>query len=177
MELVKNSCCPTQVLDISTCTWDLDTGTLMTCQEAAEEKNRVNLESVLWFQDAFAKLGTLVNEKLKKQALPPNTLFNLNEDRSLKTIPHFHEQAVTTMGSTPPWKGKGEIVNLANLDEDSASLSSIDRPCTVDPPTSSDEEDGDASGILWIGGGKGGKVLLGPRNNFWRDMFFPKNWQ
>jgi hypothetical protein len=33
------------------------------------------------------------------------------------------------------------------------------------------------SGRHWIGGGKGGKELLGPRNNFWRDMFFLQNWR
>ncbi len=33
------------------------------------------------------------------------------------------------------------------------------------------------SGRHWIGGEKRGKGLLGPQNNFWRDMFFLHNWQ
>jgi hypothetical protein len=44
LDLVKKSCCLTQVLEMAYCTWDLDTGTLTTHQEAAEEKNRVVLE-------------------------------------------------------------------------------------------------------------------------------------
>jgi hypothetical protein len=134
MELVKNSCCPSQVSDIATCTWDLDTSALRSCQEAAEEKDLIDLERALWFQDIFAKLGTSVNGKLKTQAPPPKTLFIVNEDWSVKTVQHCHESAATTAGSTPPWKaqkGTGEIVDLANLDEDPASSSSIDGPCTA----------------------------------------------
>jgi hypothetical protein len=57
MELVKNSCCPTQVSEITNRTWDPDTGTLTTYQEAAEENNHVVLETALWFNDLFAELG------------------------------------------------------------------------------------------------------------------------
>ncbi len=71
MDLVENSCCPTQVLEIMNCTWDPDTGTLTTQQEAADEKNRVVLEKALWFKDAFADLGTTVDGKLKQEAPPP----------------------------------------------------------------------------------------------------------
>jgi hypothetical protein len=28
-----------------------------------------------------------------------------------------------------------------------------------------------------LGGGKGGKALLVPQNNFWQDMFFLHNWR
>jgi hypothetical protein len=74
LDLVKKSSCPTQFLEMANCTWDLDTGTLTTHQEAAEEKNRVVLETALWFKDAFANLGLRVDGKPKKPAPPPETV-------------------------------------------------------------------------------------------------------
>ena len=127
-------------------------GTLTTHQEEAEEKNRVVLETASWFKNAFADLGSVVGRKLKKPEPPPETLFNLEEDWSVKTVHHCHEQAATTAGSTPPWKGEGKVVNVASSDEEFASSSSQDRPCTKaaigdeDFSASSDEDDGNAQG-------------------------------
>jgi len=84
LELVRKSCCPTQLSEITNCTWDSDSGTLTTQQEKAEEKNRVILETASWFQDAFPDLGsTMSAEKSKKPARLPETLFNLEENRSV----------------------------------------------------------------------------------------------
>ena len=154
MELVKKSCCPTQISDMASCIWDSDSGTLTTQQEEAEDKNRVVLETASWFKDAFADLSSTIDGKSKKPAPPPESLFNLEEDRSVKTVHHRHEevQEATTAGNTPPRKGKNEIVELASSDEDSASSSSQDGPCAtdavgdVDSPTSSAEDDGNAVG-------------------------------
>ena len=155
MELVRKSCCPTQLSKMANCTWDSDSGTLTTQQEKAEEKNRVILETASWFKDAFTDLGsTMIIGKSKKPALPPESLFNLEEDRSVKTVHHRHEveQEATTVGNTPPRKGKNEIVELASSDEDSASSSSQDGPCAADAvgdedsPTSRAEDDGNAVG-------------------------------
>ena len=94
MELVRKSCCPTQLSEMANCTWDSDSGMLTTQQEKAEEKNRVILETASWFQDAFPDLGsTMSAEKSKKPAQLPETLFNLEEDRSVKTVHHHHEEA------------------------------------------------------------------------------------
>jgi hypothetical protein len=154
MELVKKSCCPTQISDMASCIWDSDSGTLTTQQEEAEDKNRVVLETASWFKDAFADLGSTIDGKSKKPAPPPESLFNLEEDRSVKTVYHRHEevQEATTAGNTPLRKGKNEIVELASSDEDSASSSSLDGPCAADAvgdedsPTSSAEDDGNAVG-------------------------------
>jgi hypothetical protein len=119
----------------------------------AEEKNHVVLKTASWFKDAFADLGSVVDKKLKKPAPPPETLFNLEEDWSVKTVHHCHEQAATTAGSTPPWKGKGKVVNVASSDEESASSSSQVRSRTAaaigdeDSSASSDEDDGNALGM------------------------------
>ncbi len=47
IELVRASCCPTQVSEMANCSWDSDNGTFMTHQEEAEEKNQVVLETAL----------------------------------------------------------------------------------------------------------------------------------
>jgi hypothetical protein len=164
LDLVKKSCCPTQLSEMANCTWELDTGTLTTHQEAAEEKNHVVLETASWFKEAFVDLGSRVDGKPKKPAPPPKTLFNLKDDRSVKTVHHCHEQAATTGGSTPPRKGKGKVVKMASSDEESASSSSQDRPRTAatigdeDSPTSSDEVDDEAPGAA--DGGKSAPANL-----------------
>jgi hypothetical protein len=94
-----------------------------------------------------------LTKKWKKPAPPPKTLFNLEEVRSGKTVYHRHKQAATTAGSTPPWKGKGKVVNVASSDEEPASSSSQVRLCTAaavgdeDSSASSDEDDGNALGV------------------------------
>ncbi len=122
MELVKNFCCPTQVLEICNYTWEPNTGTLTTVLEAEEEKTCFVLEMTLWFKNAFANLGTSAKGNPKKQAPHPETLFNLDEDWSVKTVHQCQEQAaVTTAGSTPPRKDTGKIVDVTASDEESAS--------------------------------------------------------
>jgi hypothetical protein len=134
MELVRKSCCPTQISEMATCTWDPDSGSLTTQWETAEENNRVILETASWFKDAFADLGSTVNGQSLKTAPPPKTLFNLEEDQLIKMVHHRHEeqQAATTTGTTPPRKGNNKIVEVASSDKDSASLSSHDRPRATD---------------------------------------------
>ncbi len=152
IELVRASCCPTQVSEMAKCSWDLDTGTLTTHQEEAEEKNCIILETASWFKDAFADLGSAVDRKSKKPAMPPETLFILEEDRSVKTAHHCHKKAATT-AAPPPRKGKGKVVNVASSDEQSTSSSSQVRPRTIaaigdeDSSTSSNEDDGNALGV------------------------------
>jgi hypothetical protein len=153
LDLVKKSCCLTQLLEMANCTWDSDTGTLTIHSEAAEEKNRVVLETASWFKDAFADLGSRFDGKPKKPAPPPDILFNFEDDQSVKTVHHCHENAATTTSSTPPQKGKGKVVKMASSDEKSASSSIQDGPCTAaaigdeDFPTSSDEGNGKAPGV------------------------------
>ncbi len=154
VELVRKSCCPTQISEMATCTWDSDSESLTTQRETTEENNRIVLETASWFKDAFANLGPTANGQPKKTAPPPETLFNLEEDRLVKTVHHRHEeqQAATTAGTTPPQKGNNKIVDVASSDEDSASSSSQDRPRATDAvgdedsPTSSAEDDGNAVG-------------------------------
>ncbi len=112
----------------------------------------------MWFKDAFADLGIAAKGgALKKQAPPPEMLFNLDGDRSIKTIHHCNEEQPNDVGSTPPKKGKEkdgiDVSSEEELDGESASPpGKQERPgaaATVGgdkPPISSDEVDGEASG-------------------------------
>ena len=90
----------------------------------------------------------------KKQAPPPETLFDLDGDRSIKTIHHRNEEKPNEgAGSTPPRKSKGNVEVVDDSDEDSeSSLENQERPraaATVRGdalPTSSDEDNGKAPG-------------------------------
>jgi len=124
-------------------------------------KNDKDLENAPWFKDAFAGLGLAAKGGAgMKQAPPPETLFDLDRDRSIKTIHHRNkEQPNEGAGSTPPKKGKGivEVVDDSTEEEsdgDSESPSeNQERPraaATVRGdalPTSSDEVNGKAPGV------------------------------
>ena len=82
---------------------------------------------------------------------PPESLFNLDEDRSVKTIHLRNENwpAPAAGGSPPPQKqSNNEVVEVASSDEDSASSSSDDgsRSAATDGdekhPSSSVEDNG-----------------------------------
>jgi hypothetical protein len=107
-ELVKQLCCPVMVSKINQCTWDSDTGSLTTKQDAESNKNEEDLEKASWFKDAFANLGIVSNGRAtKKQAPQPETLFNLDGDRSIKTIYQRNKAQPSSAGCTPPEKKKG----------------------------------------------------------------------
>ncbi len=158
LELVKRLCCPVMVVEINQCHWNPDSGTLTTKQDAETAKNKEDLEIASWFKDAFANLGIAAKGgALKKQAPPPETMFDLNGDRSIKTIHHCNEEQPSDAGSTPPKKGKEkEMIDVSSeeeLDGESASppgkQERLLAAATVGgdkPPTSSDEVDGKASG-------------------------------
>jgi hypothetical protein len=158
LELVKWSCCLDMVAEINQCHWNPDPGTLTTKQDAKTAKNKEDLEKALWFKDAFADLGIAAKGgALKKQALPPETLFDLNGDWSIKTIHHRNKEQPNDAGSTPPKKGKEkDVINVSSKEESDGESASPpgkqERPraaATVGgdaPPTSSDEVDGEASG-------------------------------
>ncbi len=152
--LVKQLCCPVMVSEINQCTWDSDTGSLTTKQDTKSNKNEKDLEKESWFKDAFANLGIALNERAtKKQAPPPEMLFDLDGDRSIKTIHQRNKARPSRVGCMPPKKTKGkELIDVSSEEEsskDSApSLENQGRPHTAatvgekEYPASSDEVDG-----------------------------------
>ena len=123
MELLKRSCDQSLLSEMSTCTWDPDTGVLTTQRESSENNNLEELEKAAWFKDAFADLGLDTNGSTKTLAPPPEALFNIDEDRSIKTIHNRNMDRQPLPGSPLPAKnGNGNVVWTLS-DGDSASLS------------------------------------------------------
>jgi hypothetical protein len=126
MVLFRGTCCQTMISDIQSTSWDSETGTLTTAKELAQGKTIADLEKAAWFKDAFSDLDLNQSSKETKQPAPPlEALFDLDDERLIKTIHKCHmHRTTTTMGSPPPKKGTRELGNMTDLeDEDSASSS------------------------------------------------------
>jgi hypothetical protein len=157
-ELVKQSCCPVMVSEINQCTWDSETRTLVTKREAESSKNEEELEKTSCFKDAFAGLGIAVNGgATKKHALPPEVLFDLDRERSIKAIQQLKEAQPSNAGTTPLKKGNNkELIDISSKEEsDKKSTPSLGRQGMLraaaaigeeESPASSDEDDGQAPG-------------------------------
>ena len=152
MELFRRSCCPTLILEMDSCTWDPDSGTLTTLREAKESTSLAELEQASWYKDAFTDIGKASKGNLKP---PPESLFNLDEDRSIKTIHLRNESKLPNRATRPQPVSKestSEIVQLTSSDEESASSSSTEGSHSgvtdgvEDSPASSAEDLGKASG-------------------------------
>jgi hypothetical protein len=151
IKLFNRSCCPTMISEMGLCTWDSDSGILITLQESAENQNLAELEKAAWYKDAFKDLGTAKQGHLKP---PPESLFNRDEDCSIKTI-HLRNdnRLLSAGGSSPPrQKSNTKVIELASSDEESASSSSDkgSRSAATDGdevlPSSSAEDNGQAPG-------------------------------
>jgi hypothetical protein len=146
------------VSEINQCTWDSKTGTLVTKCKAESSKNEEELEKALWFNDTFVGLGIAANGgATKKHAPPPEALFDLDGEPSIKTIHQHNKAQPSDAGTTPPKKGKNkELIDISSeeaSDKESApSLGIRGRSCAAaaigeeESPASSDEDDGQAPG-------------------------------
>ncbi len=84
------------------------------------------LEKAAWFKNAFGDLRLVSKGDPKCPTPPLETLFNLDEDHSVKTIHHRHENCQPLAGSTPPRKLGNEIVNMTNSEDEGSTSSSCD---------------------------------------------------
>jgi hypothetical protein len=154
MELFRRSCCPTMISEMDSCTWDPDSGILTTAREANEKKDLEELKKASWYKDAFEDIG-VTKRGIPKP--PPESLFNLDEDRSIKTI-HLRNETRLPLNADGPGrsqkKSSNEVVLLTNSDEESASSSSDEgsRSVTADgvdfPPSSSAEVNGQGTDAI-----------------------------
>jgi len=117
--------------EMGLCTWDPASVVLTTLRESAKNHNLAELKKAAWYNDAFEDLGVAKQGGLKP---PPESLFNLDKDRSIKTI-HLRNNnrlAPAADGLPPPQKkSNSEVVNLVSTDEDSASSSSEEGLCSA----------------------------------------------
>ncbi len=97
-------------------------------KELAQDKTTADLEKATWFKDAFSGLD-LDKSKGTKQPVPPlEALFDLDGERSIKTIHKHHMYwTTTTTESPPPKKGTRELVDMADLDDEDSASSSDDK--------------------------------------------------
>ncbi len=114
----------------------------------------------MWFKDAFAGLGIAANRgATKKHAPPPEALFDLDGDCSIKTIHQCNKAQPSNAGTTPPKKGKNkELIDISSEEEsDKESAPSLGRQGRLraaaavgeeESPASSDEDDGQAPGAV-----------------------------
>jgi hypothetical protein len=105
----------------------LRTGSLTTKRDAESNKNEEDLEKELWFKDTFADLRIALNGRAtKKQAPPPETLFDLDGDRSIKTIHQCNKAQPSSAGRMPPKKKKGkELRDVSSEEEFSKELAPL----------------------------------------------------
>ena len=109
VSLVQNSCCPTLTVDIMDCTWNSEEMLVTTKADAEEEETYSKLEGATWFRD---EIGMAVGGKGKKKKnfIDPTLLYDLDGDRSIKTL---HERNDN--------RGKEGIEEEENMSVDSAS--------------------------------------------------------
>ena len=120
IDLLKRSYCQTMMNEIHLCKWDLETGVLTTQREAKEKEDTADLENVSWFKNTFEDLVLDMPGAPKALAPPPKSLFNLDKDRSIKTI-HDRNLNRPSAAGTPPRKNVSETVDMRFWDEDSVS--------------------------------------------------------
>ncbi len=107
LELVKRLCCLVMVAEINQCHWNPDSGTLTTKQDAKTAKNKEDLEKASWFKDTFADLGIVAKGgALKKQAPPPEMLFDLAEIGPSRLLIITTRSSLTTWGAPPPKRAR-----------------------------------------------------------------------
>jgi len=154
-ELIERSCCQTKAKEIQLCSWNQETLVLTTPRDKTATCDEEKMLQASWFKDAFAELSMVKKGKGKLPAPPPEMLYNLAEDRSIKTI-HNRNEIPPQGGAESHPKRVNDTVILTESDEESASSSrngaepqpAETSPTGVDydsPTSSSDEEDDDGS--------------------------------
>jgi hypothetical protein len=158
-ELIRKSCCQTKAKEIHLCTWDSEKMILTTPKDKSTDAGQ-SIAQASWFKDAFADLNIAKKGKGRLPAPPPESLFNLAADRSVKTI---HDKPASTPKEgkkRPPNKNNPEAVNLTGSDEESAPSSgtssaphSANTMSKGDSPPNSSSDEEDDSGIQDAAGG------------------------
>jgi hypothetical protein len=159
-ELIRKSCCQTKAKEIHLCTWDSEKMILTTPKDKSTDAGQ-SIAQASWFKDAFADLNIAKKGKGRLPAPPPESLFNLAADRSVKTI--HDKPASNPKGGKkrPSNKNTSEAVNLTGSDEESApssGTSSAPRSANTmskggsNPNSSSEEEDDSGSQDAASGG-------------------------
>jgi hypothetical protein len=69
--MFKATCCQTKLAECKSCTWDAETGMLMTQKEKEKNKTDLDLENAPWFKNTFERLDLESGSAGNKQQAPP----------------------------------------------------------------------------------------------------------
>ena len=142
-ELLRTSVCPTHVAQMSNFTYNEKSRTLTSLKDNTQDKALEELAKAPWFQNKF-DMNVLLNDKkkAKEDGPPPELLFNIDGERSLKTI---HDKPREPNIGKEATKKKSKIV----FDVDSSSSSASNK---------SESDDSSARSSLTGGASKEGST-------------------
>ena len=83
--LLREACCPTLFASINQCQWDADSNTIVTEEQAEDERRMAEFEDAAWYRDEFGKHMVANMKKVKKYS-DPEALYDLDGERSVKTL-------------------------------------------------------------------------------------------
>jgi hypothetical protein len=102
---VKNSCCPTLVMEIPNCKWDGNLMTVLTPDDITNKELYLKLELASWFID---ELGFTKKGKKKKGYPKPELLYDLDGDCSIKTLHERNDKVHCKDGTESELEGEEE---------------------------------------------------------------------
>ncbi len=83
--LLKESCCPVLVGGINRCQWNEKERVISTPEQLEDDKRLAAIEKAAWYRDEFGK-HMVDGMKKVKQYTDPEALYNLDGERSVKTL-------------------------------------------------------------------------------------------
>ena len=122
LDLVRNSCCPTLVVEILDCKWESDRMTITTMDDEKDGELYEKMETADWFKD---ELGLVSGGKKKKNYVNPELLYDLDGDRSIKTLHERNDKARQDSGDSASDTEGGE--EEEDMSTDSASKSDFEK--------------------------------------------------
>jgi hypothetical protein len=93
--LLLAACEPNLVMEIESCEWDKSTHKLQTREEIVNKKEQQDYTTASWYSNTF-DLSKL--KAGKKDNMPSQLLFDLDETKSLQTIHDRHKIKPATVG-------------------------------------------------------------------------------
>lgn len=84
--LLKKSVEPELLANASECQWNSETWELTTAEELKEDSKRKDIKKAAWYKNETGRHMKEANKKKEKKYADPATLYDLDGDRSVKTI-------------------------------------------------------------------------------------------
>ena len=139
--LLKEACCPTLFASINHCQWDATTNTITTEEQAEDERRMAEFEKAAWYRDEFGK-HMVSNLKKVKQYTDPEALYDLDGERSVKTLHARNDPKTVDMVDVEDEEDDEEDEDYTEEGSDSSSSSGLPE-FTLDDLDYSDVEDFD----------------------------------